>query len=200
MTTFPPEIDLRQGESWQFVQAAGLLRRNLELHRRALMLLSGVDADLGEEAPVELTADEVAELEALGADICDLGGQLRMLTETLSPHPATVSYNDLLPEADQALAEGSFDPERALIAATVLPMARGWHALAECLLRTDAHRAWDDLTTWRLLTAFRGADERAVRTVLAESGLGPDTELAACDRDDATRLARALRRYLTPRR
>lgn len=180
------------GEPWRLVQIASLLRRSDDLHRSALSLLVGVDADIDPNEAVELSAHDVSEIETFGADIAELASQLQLLTETLSATPAKISAPGLRADAERALAEGSFDPQITLLAARALPAARGWPALAGALRCTDAHTTWHHMTVAQLLTAFRDTDAAVTQHAIRDAALAPDTELSTCDRDDVTRLARAL--------
>lgn len=185
--------DAQEGRGgWQLIQIAELLLHIERLGGRALRILGEVDGDLAEDASLHLSAEELAELSALGLDLAQFAERLQGLAETLPADYVEVSYPDVAAAAAQELAQGIIDAGRARLAARLLDRDAGWRALAEGLEQGDSHTAWEDTTIADLLGGFRGVDDGDARALAADAGLTADAEIARCEPDEVVRLAASL--------
>lgn len=182
-------------EAWALVQAAELVRAGDVLLLSALTHLHGVDADVEEGEAIVLGAEEVAEIAALGDALGELAGQLQTLTSLLPSGGLAVTHDDVAAGAAEDLEHGIIDPLRVALAARVLGVGAGWHALAHGLRAADTHGAWGRMTIDDVLGHFRGASEELVQNVLASAGLSSGAELANCEDWEIARLAGALEEH-----
>lgn len=182
---------------WTLVQLAELVRRAEELLLDGITLVGPqVHADMAADTTIALSADEVRHVGAALSEGVELAEQLELLTARLPDGPVDADHDAVCEAAAADLARGIVDPRRALVAARVLDVERGWPALADSLTAGDVVAAWGDLTVERLLGRFRGADPHAVERVAAEAGLvEPDAPFSTCSPGRLAALAEALRAH-----
>lgn len=162
--------------AWTLLQA-------LELARRIEEHVSGEFAFYkGGGEPIVTSAATIAVLKQTAAELIDESAQLENLVERLPDTEIRVTAANVQAGASRQLAEGIIDVRTALLAASVLPVAIGWPALARALRGSDAHRFWNATTVVDLLRRFRGAQPDALDRVLEQAQVDGSTlwvELAA---------------------
>ena len=188
--------------AWTLIQIAALLRKADELLLTSIRMLGpSAHAGFEEDATLALQRDEVDAFRSLLIELADASDQLRVLGEILPETALQLDYDDLREGAAEDLGRGIAEPERACLAARVLPVADGWRALAEALRVSDVHADWHETTVAELLRRFRGADAELVDVALVEAGLDHETTFADIADDRLTTLATVLDSYAAdPRR
>ncbi len=172
--------------AWTLLQALELLRRIGE-HVSADFTFHNEGAE-----PIVTSAATIAVLKRTAAELIDEATQLENLVERLPDTEIHVTAANVQAGASRQLAEGTIDVRTALLAASVLPVATGWPALANALRRSDAHRFWNDTTLVDLLGRFRGAQPDAIDHVLQQTQVDASTQWVGLATRTVTRLAEAL--------
>lgn len=179
--------------TWRLVQIADLLQR-ADQNRSSIQRLLGPDTNAS--APSTLSASisgaDIDDIKAAISDGRELAEQLDHLADGLTHAGVEISYEDLCKGAAEALSLGTLDGNRALLAARILAVNPGWHALASCIRVVDVSGSWNGLAPRELLGQFRGADDELVATVLASAGIPPEAWFSTLERRSLSRLAAAL--------
>ncbi len=172
--------------AWTLLQALELLRR-IEAHVSA-------DFTFHEEGgePIVTSAAAIGGLKQTAAELVDEVTQLEHLVERLPDAEVSVTASDVQAGASRQLAEGIMDVRTALLAASALPIATGWPALANALRDSDAHLCWDETTLVDLLGRFRGARPEAIDRVLEQAQVDASAQWAEISPQAVARLAEAL--------
>jgi hypothetical protein len=172
--------------AWTLLQALELLRR-VEEHVSAEFTFH---KDGGE--PIVTSAATIAGLKQTAAELIDEATQLENLVERLPNAEIRVTAANVQAGASRQLAEGIIDVRTARLAASVLPVAIGWPALASALRCSDAHRFWNATTVVDLLSRFRGARPEAVDRVLQQAEVDASTQWVELAARALARLAQIL--------
>ena len=163
------------------------------LHLAALAQLDvDVSAAIPTDADVEVGQDRIEALAASLADAAEIGEQISDLARLLPAAPVRLSYASVRDAAAAALAGGTLDPYRALLAVRVLDVRTGWPALADALRAVDVRFSWDTIGPHDLLAEFRGANGAEIARALRDAGIDRDTSFAHCSPDALMRLTIAL--------
>jgi hypothetical protein len=180
---------------WTLVQLSALVRRAEELLLDGFTLV-GPHANADMRADAEIAVDGAAMRRVAGslAEGVEIAEQLELLAERLPATTVAADYRAVSDAAAADLACGIVDPRRALLAARLLDVSRGWPALADALAAGDVVSTWEELTVEAMLRRFRAADPRVVERVAAEAGVALDTPFSACPPDRLAALADGLRR------
>lgn len=186
------DADADGSHGWRIVQLAELLRSFGGLVGGAEEELRDLTASMAPDAVVELPRERLAAIAALADDVLQLALRAQALAEALPDEPLDVDYDAIAEAAAAELAEGVLDPDRALLAARLLPRPAGWRALAHCLRALDVRDAWQDLTVGELLGAFRDVAPVVAERTAEAAGIAAAAELADCTPEEIARLASAL--------
>jgi len=181
---------------WTLVQVSELVRRAEELLLDGVTLVGPhAHAGMAADAAIAIGCTELGRLKCALGECIELAEQLELLAARLPDRPVAAAWERVAAAAAADMADGIVDPRRALLAARLLDVARGWEALAVALTDADAVAAWERLSVEELLGRFRDADPQHVAQVVTEAGIEAGTPFAACSPDQLTALAVGLRRH-----
>jgi hypothetical protein len=179
------------------VQLSELVRRAEELLLDGITLVGAhAHAGMPADATIALAPAALDRVAATIVEGVEIAEQLELLGTRL-PRGAGVEarYAVVRDAAAADLAHGIVDPQRVLLAARMLDVARGWPALAASLAAGDVVSAWGALTIETLLGRFRDADPHVVEQLAAEAGVELGTRFADCPTERLAALAAGLRRH-----
>jgi hypothetical protein len=170
--------------------------RALATRMRALLddldtRIDGAFAD-GPADACRLGADELAELAAAADDLAEVATQTALALDGLPLAPLTVDEQEIAEAARTVLADGVADLRRACSTASLLTADRGFPALAEALIESDAHASWEARVV-EVIAAFRDVDDVRARQVVALAGVSQEARFDELRPERVLELANTLR-------
>ena len=183
---------------WACIELADRLTRANAQSAQALDVLG---ADLIERLldgdEIALSAREIARIADLAGELADLADLTTDAAGRLPLDEIRFTLEDVRGAAADDLANGIVAPDRALLAARMLDLARGRSALSEALATTDAYKLWGEVTVEVMLARFAGSDFVSAHALAADADIPPDRPFAQATTEEVARLAEVLARPAT---